>query len=152
MGKHFWISAAETLLESIKVRVCRYLSISECFQQQQEDGFEVLVPNMQLCFSDQPHQFTQRCFPLLYALAVIGQLLQELSHHLRLIHTAVCNTISREPVRDTQTYNLNLKQSQIVTEFLNNSSHIYIFLEKYNVYQLLFFNQTAGIYLFFSIF
>ena len=70
--------------------VCVYLSVSHGFQQEQQDGLEVLVPHQQRVLADQLQQLAQRCLPLLDALVVIGQLFQQLGHKLRLVQAAFC--------------------------------------------------------------
>lgn len=49
-----------------------YLSVAHRLEQEQQDGLEVFVPHLQGVFAYQLLQLTQRCFPLFYALVVIG--------------------------------------------------------------------------------
>lgn len=59
-----------------------YLPVAHCFEQEQQDGLEMFIPHLQGVFANQLQQFAQRCLPLLNALVVIGQLLQQLGHQL----------------------------------------------------------------------
>lgn len=52
----------------------------------------MFVPHLQGVFPDQLEQLVQCPLPFLHALVVIGQLLEELGHPLRLIQAALCVT------------------------------------------------------------
>lgn len=79
--------------------LCGYLSVAHRLEQEQQDGFEMLVPHLQSVFANKLEQLTQRCLPLLDALVVIGQLLQQLGHQLRLVQAAVCwDTVDKKKV------------------------------------------------------
>lgn len=67
-----------------------YLSVAHRLEQEQQDGLEMFIPHLQGVFANQLQKLTQCRLPLLYALVVIGQLLQQLSHQLRLVQAALC--------------------------------------------------------------
>lgn len=77
-------------MAAISQEECVYLSVAHCFQEKQQDGFEMFVPHLQGVFTDQLEQLAQSRLPLLDALVVVGQLFQKLGHQLRLVQTAVC--------------------------------------------------------------
>lgn len=59
-----------------------YIFVTECLQQQEEDGFEVFVPHGRAVFSRDLQQLHQGAFTLLRALVVIGQFLKQVGYQV----------------------------------------------------------------------
>lgn len=67
-----------------------YVFVPQRLQQEEEDGFKVLVPHSHAVFSCDLQQLHEGPFTLLRTLVVIGQLLQQIGHHVRVILTNCC--------------------------------------------------------------
>lgn len=59
-----------------------YIFISQCLQQEEEDGFKVFVPHSQVVFSRDLQQLHQGTLTLLGALVVIGQFLKQVGYQV----------------------------------------------------------------------
>ena len=79
MGAHLFVCVL------MSACVCAYVSVPQRLQQQQQDGLEVLVPQGQAVLPGQLQQVHQRPFALLRPLVVIGQLLEQVRHQLRVV-------------------------------------------------------------------
>lgn len=62
-----------------------YIFITQGLQQEEEDGFEMFVPHSPAVFPCDLQQLHQGAFTLLWALVVIGQLLQKIGHQVWVI-------------------------------------------------------------------
>lgn len=67
-------------------RRAAHILVPEGLEQQQQDGLEVLLPDAQAVLARDLEQFQQRALPLLHALVVVGQLLQEVCHQVRVVN------------------------------------------------------------------
>lgn len=63
-----------------------YVFVSESFQQQQQDGLEVLLPHAQAVLPGDLKQLQECALPLLHTLVVVGQLFQQVSHQVRVVN------------------------------------------------------------------
>lgn len=64
-----------------------YVFITQRLQQEEEDGFKVFVPHSHVVFSRDLQQLHQGSLPLLTALVVIGQFLQQVGYQVRVVLT-----------------------------------------------------------------
>ena len=67
-------------------RRAAHILVSECLEQQQQDGLEVLLPDAQAVLTRDLEQLQQCALPLLHPLVVVGQLLQEVCHQVRVVN------------------------------------------------------------------
>lgn len=87
-----WIKTMKTQIKETKKGIymytnyqVTYIFITQGLQQEEEDGFEMFVPHSHAVFPCDLQQLHQGAFTLLWALVVIGQLLQKIGHQVWVI-------------------------------------------------------------------
>lgn len=63
-----------------------HIFVSKRFQQQEQNGFEMFLPNSEIIFPCDLKQLQESSFPLLHPLVVVGELFQKISHQIWMVN------------------------------------------------------------------